>query len=95
MLGDVTIQLDNERFRRLYSGVLFSIIEETGQALLYAGTEENPEEILVLERIGVNLNSDEDIIQVSGFAPDGKDSFNRCSLEFWPYSLQDKNEAPA
>ncbi len=88
MLGEVSIQFENERFNRLYSEVSFSIIEAEGQALIYTGSRDFPEEILVLERISVSLFSGDDCIQVSGFAPNGKGAFDRCSLEFRPYCVQ-------
>lgn len=88
MLGDVSVQLENEKFSRRYSEVSFSIIEEGGQALIYTGSKDYPEEILVLERISVSLFSGDNGIQVSGFAPNGKGAFNRCSLEFRPYCAQ-------
>ena len=88
MKRDAAIQFENEKFQRLYSGVTLSIIDETEQALLYkegAGTEENPEEILVLESVRVTAFATENGLQVHGYIPDAKGRFKRGTLIFRPY----------
>ena len=61
MKGDAAIQFENESFQRLYSGVMLSIIDETEQALLYSGTDESPEEILVLDSVRVTAFATENV----------------------------------
>lgn len=88
MQGDAVIQFENEKFQRIYSGVMLSIIDETEQAFLYNGfldSEIPPEEILVLDSAGVCVFADENGIHVSGYVADGKGSYNRCALDFRLY----------
>ena len=85
MKGDAAIQFENENFQRLYSGVMLSIIDETEQALLYSGTDESPEEILVLDSVRVTAFATENGLQVQGYFPDAKGRFKRGVLSFRPY----------
>ena len=87
MKGDAAIQLENEKFQRLYSGVLLTIIAEEGQAFLYSVPEENdnPREILVLESVSVSAFADENRIEITGFCPNQKGLFDRCTLDFHPH----------
>ena len=84
MRGYAAIQLETESFQRLFAGVTLSLLDETEQALLYK-EDENPEEILVLESVKVNVFAGENGLQAHGFVADGNGRFIRATLNFRPF----------